>query len=1365
MVRNGRFAAILFAIITMIAGVLGAVRGASAAPHPIDVTPTKPVEAPTSAPLRPHLPIDLNATPTPAAGGESIPHYGAGSASHRASLWREDKSLPKPPYMPSLSKFLMKTGAHTMGVRPAFQPMGVARLLGNRTAQSLTASMVRPMSADGGTIILTGDGTNLFENDITLPYGAQVWLMCENLPNGGNYEYVVWPANGSGPFVDTGHAPISGGAGSCSDYSTFNLSTPFTFSRPPNTVGSDSAYPGVWVAAIYNTATGKYVTETAIVANSTIHFQTYADPALNQPANDFNPGGYMVANVSGLNPTHYYAVGWVFTGGSGMSCDYALPPVGAKTGVCFTSGASGIQAYGGNLTQWWGPSSSPSSSTAKTGTYDIELYDATSNDMVSHQQISVEPSNVSWTLTPTSTAGATPKPGFNYNNVFAVDGLTDQSVTGLNVAASSLPATSNGHSITIAMSNPNGVVLTSNAGYPSMNAPPAATQGAGAISAAVPFPLDQTYQMAYGPPQNPFAPNVFTAQLYDKTSGAILASKSYQVLGYSANFTWNSGTTYTNAAPGAPGATETVNVTNTSAQSWGPWNGDGIDGIIVALPSGASASQKINLVSTTATDSAGNVWNFSSTGSAIVGVPATVGAAMPVGGTLSFQIGIQLPNGGTCSSTPCTYTTQIHPLHGLAYSAVDAVSNALLALASVTAPPTVVSTAQWAVQSEASTANMAARAPLFGQLMYVIGTAKAPSNDTYTINLQLNSVNPPGLAKIMDVKLSFPPAIDLNANPPTIVSPASGWKIVTNSTNTNLGGANNISLECQPSSINSCGVGVNVSQTFVLKFPLMQVTFPEQDIQMTGNWDGGKGSGSCSNCNAQSFAFGATSTTVNGIAGLTNINSMMLGSFSLNPLLMSAVFNPNTVATNIATSATLQFTNTTTSQDTNPDYVDQLDIIMPSASVNPTSITVPAGWTATNLGSNHWRIALCASPTNATPCSTSETANAIAPGGQLSVTLNYPSGPYPPAGTYNVTWYATGANGGEDTHLIATTTPLTFSTTTGSVQITKINGNAVPNGTEPQVGTDTSSLGNTYTFVVKNTGSTNIDTATITVPNTTRAGSGGSDSSGVYWTITSAPTVALSGTSTGTAGTCSGALGAAQYASATSGGNGKIQLSGCTLKPGDSATITVTMKAPYTIQQDYLFNTTVQSGATNLSATPVYASSNAVMIVLNGQLTIITPNAGWVNGGNPLVSATGSGATPATACVSCQVFTGSPMTVDFGVFSGTFNTTDIVDASVQSDAQNPNSWNLYVTTSPGTNPSNMLSTQVDSGHSTAAAGYTVNLTTMTLVSTSAPGNLLSTFSPTGGRHNPVDTIMNFQVATGGVTTSQAVTLTYTLVFN
>ena len=1371
MVRFARLASILAAFVLTIAGVLGAARIANAAPPPIDVRGAKPVDQPIAqppnGPLRPHLPFDA-ATPTPSPSDAAHPSsHVAGSA----VTWVQNNALRPPPYMPKLSKFLVKTGAHTMGVRPMIQPMGLQRLMGTRS--TLQSTTIRPMAADGSTIILSGDQSNYFENDLTLSYGANVYLSCENMPTGVNYRYVVWSPDGKG-FQSSGNVAVNG-SGACNSYGAFNLSTPFqgVNNGTVGTVSTDPAYSGVWILAMQNVSTGAYVTETALVATSTVNFTTYSDIGLANQSNDFNAGSYMVVNATGLNTAHSYALGWVFTGGNGMPCDYSIPSVGAgKSGVCFTGAATGVQAFGGGITQWWGPTNSPSSSTARTGTYDIELYDTTTQDMISHQQISVQPNTTSWTLTPYDAGGATPPPGLNYNNTFATDGLTDQSVTGLTYAASGLPAASNGHTIRLAISNPNGVILTGNSSFPIPNpptilAPPTTAQAAGAISKQVAFPYDLTYQTAYGPTTNPFAPNVLTAQLYDTTLGTILGSKSFQLLAYSANFTWN-GASYVNAAPGT-GQTQLVTVTNTGGQNYGTWNGDGINGIIISHD--PAYNEQLNIVATTATDSAGNAWTITQVGSGtnatIVATSNNPAVGIPIGGTLSFNIGIQIAN-GQCASSPCYFDTQIRPIHGIAYSGTNKVSNGLGVVAQGVPPSTVVSTGSWAVQSEASTANMAARAPTFAHLTYVMGTANSPSSDTYNINLTFNNVSSPGGHKIMDVKMVFPGAVDLNSVPPAVVSSPAGtgtWSIATNSNIPTLGGANVIVLQCRPTSRDQCGITQGSSGTFTLQFPIFQVTYPEQDIAMTANFDGGTGTGSCGNCNAASFALGATSGTVNGIAGNTNVDSLMLGSFSLNPSMMTMVFTPNTVGTGIPTSATMTYTNTTTGQDPNPDYVDQINLVFPGAgNVNPASITVPAGWSATQTSANNWRIALCATPTNATPCSTNETANAIAPGGQFQMTLNYPSAPYPTAGTYNVQWYVTGANGGENTSAITTTAPITFSATTASVAVTQINGNAVTAGSEPQVGTDTTANGNTYTFVVKNTGATNLDTVNITVPNTTRAGASGADSTGTYWTITTAPTVALSAGSSGTAGTCSGTLGGAQYASAAAAGNGKIALTGCTLVPGGTATITVTMRAPYTLSQDYLFNTYVKNGATQVNANPVYTAANAVAIILNGTLTILTPAVGWVapTSPNSITPAAGSGATPSTSCVSCQVLAGSPATVDFGMFNGTFNATDIVDASVWSDANSPNSWVLYVSTSA--NPSNMLSAQVDNTHSSVAAGYTVNATTMALMTTTAPGTQLSTYNGTG-RHAPLDSIMNFQIATGGNTAPQTVTLTYTLVFN
>lgn len=1390
MPRIVQYALILLAIVLSIAGVISDAHVAGAAPRPIDLPPNGPVQHPIVNPtLHPTLPIDVNATPTPdAGGGFGRPTAPGGGAMNVVTGWHVDKSLPLPQHVPKLSQFLMKTGKNSFRVRPSMS-VGMARLLGSQVVSgnghtlqrmSLSSNRVRPMSADGSTIILTGDQTNFFENDITISYGTELYVLCENMATTHSIRYVLYPANGSGPVTSNTVSVGNSGNGnnSCTALGQFNLSTPIS-AFGGSTVGADPAYAGVWVLATYDTTTAQLTSETVVVADSSINFSTYADVAETTQTNDFNPGSTIAVGVTGLNPNHYYAVGWVYTGGGGQPCEYSVPSVGTgKTGVCFAGAVTGVQAFSSTIEEWWNSSSTPSTSTAPTGNYDVELYDATTSEMIGHQQISVEPSSVSWTLTPYSSSGATPPPGLSYNNVFATDGLTDQSVTGLTYAASGLPSSSNGHTIRLTVSDPNGVVLTNpdnTLGWPYMTTNPTVAQASGAISKQVAFPLDATEQMAYGPTQNPFAPNYFVAQLFDTSTSAVIASKSFQVLAYAASFVWAGGATIINAATGT-GVTESVTITNTGNQNYGTWNGDGINGIEIQ----PRTNDQLNGVgAATAIDSAGHTWNLFTTGSGtnekVWAEPATVGQSLPVGGTLTFSIIIQTATGGTCASTPCYFDTDIRPVHGIAYSGASSVSNALGVVANGTPPSSVTATAAWAVQSEASTANMAARVSYFNHLTYILGTANAPSTDTYNVQLTVNNASNPDGNNLMDLKIVMPSVLDVNANPPTIVSSPAGtgsWSVVTNSAYATLGGANVFELVCSHSAKNGCGLSMGTSGSWVLKFPLFSGSFTEQQTAMTANFDGGSGGGGCSNCNATSYALSPTNTTVNGIAGQTSINSMELGGFSLNSNLMSAIFSPSSTGTGTGTTpaATLVFTNTSTNQDSNPDYVDQLNLVIPSAMGDPTSITVPSGWVATKTSALHWQIALCAAPTNATPCSSSETS-AIAPGGQLTITLNY-SSPGPPAGTYAVTWYATGANGGEDTHLVSTTASITFTTTAASIDFSKVNGTAVTSGVEPQVGTDATTSGSTFTYVITNTGSVNITSSTITVPHLTRAGLTGSDATGKLWTLSSA-SVALSAGSSGTSGTCSGSLNAAQLVNPTSSADGHIALSGCALLPGGTATLTIVMQAPYQLSVDYLFSATV-TGSSTQSAQPTYSSSDAMLIVEDGYLTILTPGNGSVGGANVLTASTGSGATPSTTCTSCSVTVGTPTLIDLGTITatGTFTTTDLVDASVRSDANSPNSWNVSLSVDTATSGGDTLSAQVDSAHSSSFTGlaYTPAATSWFSIpviaspSGSNPGQSLATYTGTGN-HNPSDTIMNFKVTVGGTATPQTHTLTFTLVFN
>ncbi len=1368
MSRYARYGLTLSAIAFTVAGLLGGARIAGATPftpHPIDASP---VDRPTAHPLplrTPSLPLSASASPSP--GASNAPDHVQAPAGPVNSRWILDKNGPKPPVRKKLSEFLVKTGLHTWGVRNV-RPV---------TTMSLHGRPVRPFSADGSTIILTGDQSNYFTNDITLAYGADVYANCQNMPKASHaYTYWIYPPDGSGPYKQNVNTDANG---NCNAYTNFNLSTPWGGYNAGATINSDPAYPGVWVLALYDAATP--ITETEIVANSAINFSTYANLGLTAVTNDFTPGNTVVVGASGLNPAHSYAIGWVYTAGSSLPCEYTVPTASKNTNnaVCFTGAVAGLQAFGGNLTQYWGPLSSPSTNTAPTGAYDVQLYDTTDSSLVSHQQISIEPSNLSWTLTPYNASGGTVQPTAFYNSTYATDGILDQSVQGLTYNATNLPATSNGDTIAVTVSDPNGVVLTQLQSYnygsgalPILQNVPTAVQAGGAFTKQVAFPLNAVFEEAFGPTQNPFAPNVLTAQLYDQTKGIVLGSKSFQLLGYYANAAWS-----TNSILQA-GTTPTignVTITNTGGTNFGSWNGDAISGLQIA--SITTDGESLGLSSTTAVDSAGNSWTITSSGvgvnTVITATPNQRNVGIPVGGTLSFNVTVTVP-AGKCT-TPCDLPTQVLPEHGIAYSAAGSASPNLQVLASGVNPNTVVPTIAWSVQSESATANMAARASKYGQLTYIYGTANSPTSDYYTVNLTLNNVVSAGNHRLSEVRLTFPSAVDLNAVVPTLVSGPAGytWKLYSNTTANAAGvspvaGANQnvIAIACKQTTVDGCGIAKGASGTFVIRFPLFKTSFTETDIAAVANFDKGNAYGNCGSCADAAYTLSPTSTTVNAIAGATNVDSSMLSAYSLNPTLMTMQFQPGTVGTGGgATSGNLVFTNTPASHDPNPDWVDEVNLTFP-AGTDPASITVPAGWYSweTAAGSRQWVIALCPKPgpTNANPCSTNETANAIAPGGQLNMTVNWSAGPA--AGNYNVGWYVTGANGGVDTSAMAQTTPITFSNTTASAAFTQINGAIVPNGTEPQVGADVSNGGSTFVYTVVNTGSTAIQGVTLTIPSATRSGTNGTDNAtgnAGYFNITAAPTLTYSGGASG----CTVA-----YTNVKPAGpvDGSITLTGCNIpKNGGTVNIVFVAQSPYLVGNEFTFPSTITSGGTNYATQPTYSAANVLSVILNGTLTLLTPNAGWVfpTQPNSVVPADAT-LTPQTNCVSCRVLAGSPTTVDFGVFNGTFNAADVLDASVRSDANNPNSWVLYVTTSPGTNPSNMLSADIDNGagRSSSHAGFTLNQTTMTPVLTTTPGLQLANYSG-NAYHGPLDSVMNFSVATGGNTSPQTVTLTYTLVFN
>lgn len=1250
-------------------------------------------------------------------------------------------------------------------------------------AIKLAAGVRRPMNAAGATIILTGDQFNFLAQDLTLAYGADIFAYCENMTPGDTYKYYIVDPRGNA--FQSG-ATTTGGSGQCGADVHFNLSTPFTAIQADatvTTVGTDPAYSGVWALGMIDTSNGPYKNQfqamSYLVQISAFNFNTFSDAAGLNAATDFAPAGIVYVRASGLNPSHNYQMGFVYTAGldpntnTGLPCEFSIPAVPARNLACYGPGVTvGVPVASGNFNASWA-----TSATSPTGTYSIQLFDVTAADHVGQTQFSLNPSTTVWALTPyNSTLGN----GTNLQNTFATDGLLDQSVTGLTYSISGLPAAENGKTVRLVFSDPNNMALGPATGQV-LNPPPTAVVAGGSVTfTQQPFPFSSALQTAIGPTVTSFAPNISTAQLSDTTTNTVLGSKSFVVKAYQGQLAWtNPNVSILNAA--VAGTTAQVTITNTAGTSFAAWNGDGISGITLAPKAGDP--ETLSLPSPGPfIDSAGNSWTATLTGGTIKLTPSSPSAALPANGTLSFNISVAVPSG--CATTACYLQTAILPQHGIAYSAVNSATNSLGVLATGIPPNTVVPTFGYAVTGETPTAGVAPRLSIFNQAMYVQGTMGSTGADTYQITININNSGS-GANRLMDFDVIFPASENFNLVSPTLngkvnVNGANqnGWKLQVQSANPSLPGANAFSIWCGSNSNNACGVPNGQTAIVKINLPMPLTSFPLQNISGNANFDGGCQGGACT---LPAYALTPNGTTTSAIAGPSNLNSSELGAYSLLAQFMQMNFAPATIPSGKATTTVLKFTNSPTSSDPNPDYVDQINLSFPASGIVPNSITVPAPWIATKTTAAgvvpaKWTIGLCASPTPATPCTTTE-PNAIAPGGTLAITLNYTGGGAT-AGTYSIGWSVTGANGGGNTLATANTVPITASNSSATAAITNVGGytggpipapTPVPAGTEPTIGTDASAtFGTSYLYTITNNGSTTITAASIKIPNqTTSFGTGTDGTTYLAFGGGSAPVVTLSGGATGTAGTCSGTL-TSGFSSASGGSNGAINLAGCTIPPGGVATVYFSLRTPYLVGSEFAFTSTVTVGAA-IATTPTYATAQDMQVVLDGRLTLITPPNGGVTAN--IIPAGLSGATPVTYPIdgSVVVNTGtSPTTINFGTIAGVLPMRDMVDASVQSNASGTNKWMLYV--NADNNPTNgvspQFSTKVDQPNSSAVAGFTVNTGVLTSVPTTVPGLLLSTYQGTP-YHNPLDSVMTFQIDTGAPfavnSGPQNVLVTYTLI--
>ena len=114
------------------------------------------------------------------------------------------------------------------------------------------------------------------------------------------------------------------------------------------------------------------------------------DPGFATASSDYTSGSTVYVSATGLNPAHFYSFGFVNTSGNGLPCVFAIP-AGSQNfsnGTCFVQGATGILPTTQTLT---GQYATPANGNNAVGTQTVQLYDATTNDLISTQQYLAEP--------------------------------------------------------------------------------------------------------------------------------------------------------------------------------------------------------------------------------------------------------------------------------------------------------------------------------------------------------------------------------------------------------------------------------------------------------------------------------------------------------------------------------------------------------------------------------------------------------------------------------------------------------------------------------------------------------------------------------------------------------------------------------------------------------------------------------------------------------------------------------------------------------------------------------------------------------------------------------------------------------------
>jgi hypothetical protein len=1381
-----------FAFVALAAAALGQVRTGGAAKPPI-LPPSHPIASPVAPPLQPG-PVTLSngAYIGAVRNGEKVP-------------------LSRLPHLPP------RTMMNTLVPRETMHGQHY-RLLGAAVfspgVKGKHAINMHPNAASGATIEFWATAASCTTAGTV---GALYSVGCalewqpvnlNNFSSSDSYQtYYIASNSTNATAIGSNTAPAVADNGS----------------MPAQTTTLNSA--GTWTFGVYDTTTKQWVAVSYANAGSTFNIGVYQDPFHLTPSSQFDVSSSSNAYVylTGLAPADYYVI-YVTRTGQTPNCVFISPnsnptpipgptPTGTAAALlCNPSNSTGNQAPNGNLSIVW-----PLNATMLAGSYSVAVYDCSaacngggvSGSLVGQTQVSLTGSSGITIITKPDGTNANsspnPQPAATANTIVDWDGTSDQSNSGITgTAGSSVPLTS-GDAYTWTLTDPEGQVVAI--------ATPAAL-GAGVTSQT------QTFQFASAnlgfdqatAPNLPgtYPSSTWTMQIYDRTTKTPVASQSFEMLGYSSQtqFRYPAGTGAFGNSIGISTGTSTVadmRFTNTSNLIY-PNAGDSLSKIVFSTGpnflvsnSGNGVVAQLNGCGTstcsgTATDSNGNTWNVNTSCSSttsnnaecnVLLTPASAGVTLPPGAYVTVtSVNFTNTHGASGCGTACQGITSELPVNGLTWSGAPSSTTAWTPVYFAISPSDT-GTASFrvvgSIDCTSGTRHLATPPPFVGTHCYQDRFAQADYQNNSPFSVTNSNLSIWSFA-IANNAGSTNSISELQFQQPTTLYTQGGIAAVDT-----LSSANWQSTAC-PSGYGAqwyCIIGksghsiaAGGSETIYLdaNWPSTSMAFTDFGILA-----------SQTPTVSDTFSLSAASGTDSTIDNLYSVDNLSIGAYSLNGNLMSTYFSPTSVGTGQTTTPlSIVFTNTSTSQDNNPDSVDAI-IIQQSNSASWTVTGSPTvsqtGWsylgTTNPSGSTlqYW-FGLCgaqfvttASPPPSQPttvqgampeCTLPE-SNSLQPGQSTTINMNV-SNFGTPSSPVTFTMYAHGANGGGWS--AAKTFRLVASGETASIAFTKVNGTAISNPTVPTVGAGP----NTYVYEVKNTsasGSGSIGTVVITIPGTDISGSNATDSSGNTWTLTTpiSSTITLSGS--GSAGCTLNTSPAATFSASTSGTNGQITISGCTgLTAGNALDVTFQANNPQSQSDSYLFPATIDGSSTGAGA--LYLGSNEVQVAFSIGLSIA------VDPSNP----TSGNAHPVPACSPAQcAFSGT--TLDFGTIgnSSSVTGTDVVNASViyTGATSAGHTWTLSVQSNA--NPActggtcsgaNEMLADVDSAASGSNANscgaMTYNQTSLAVVPTAS--TMLIATGPENNCSKPYDVIQNYKVSIGTEAISGVVsTVTYTLIAN